>query len=75
VTAARSSPNFSIEDEVEDDYQVAAPTETRTPHWHRAKIAHQGCGWKGGDRGGSAKRQKDRKKKKQKLLQGKTKNP
>src|SRR5215467_1290480 len=24
----------------EDDYQVAAPTESRTPHWHRAKIAH-----------------------------------
>src|SRR5215470_11782335 len=24
----------------EDDYQVAAPTESRTPHWHRAKLAH-----------------------------------
>jgi len=25
----------------EDDYQVAAPTETRTPTWHRANIAHK----------------------------------
>jgi hypothetical protein len=23
------------------DYQVAAPSETRTPDWHRANIAHQ----------------------------------
>jgi hypothetical protein len=26
---------------VEVDYQVAAPTELRTPNWHRAKIAQQ----------------------------------
>ncbi len=42
---------------------MAAPTESRTPNWHRAKIAHterksltQECGWKGGDRGGLAER-------------------
>jgi hypothetical protein len=39
----------------EVDNQVAAPTETSTPNLHRAKIAHQECGWKDGDRGGSAK--------------------
>ena len=38
----------------EDDYQVAAPTETRTPTLHRANIAHKECGWKDGDRGGLA---------------------
>jgi hypothetical protein len=40
VTAARSLPNFPRKGRAEDDYQVAAPTESRTPHWHRAKIAH-----------------------------------
>jgi len=34
------------------DYQTAAPTESRTPNLHRATIAQQECGWKGGDRGG-----------------------
>jgi len=29
------------ETEAEVDYQVAAPTETRTPNVHRAKIAHK----------------------------------
>jgi len=38
----------------EVDYQVAAPTESSTPNLHRATIAHQECGWKGGDRGGLA---------------------
>ena len=38
----------------EVDYQVAAPTETRTPTLHRAHIAHKECGWKDGDRGGLA---------------------
>jgi hypothetical protein len=33
---------------------VAAPTETRTPNLHRAKIAHRECGWKDGDSGDSA---------------------
>jgi len=28
-------------EEAEDAYQVAAPTESRTPHWHRAKNAHK----------------------------------
>jgi hypothetical protein len=31
---------------------VAAPAETRTPNLHRARVAHQECGWKGGDSGG-----------------------
>ena len=25
--------------------KVAAPAESRTPNWHRAKIAHKECGW------------------------------
>jgi hypothetical protein len=73
VTAAKSSPNFSVKDEVEDDNQVAAPTATRTPHWHRAKIAHQECGWKGGDRGGSAEQQEIENMEKPKALTGKNK--
>jgi len=40
--------------EQEVDNQVAAPAETRTPNLHRAKIAQQECGWKGGDSGDSA---------------------
>ncbi len=40
-----------VEDKVAE--QVAAPTETRTPNLHRATIAHQECGWKGGDSGNS----------------------
>src|SRR5882762_2591713 len=40
------------------DYQAAAPAETRTPNLHRAKIAQKECGWKDGDRGGSAQTQK-----------------
>src|SRR2546423_3573648 len=43
-----------MEDKV--DKQVAAPAETRTPNLHRAKIAHQECGWKGGASGDSAER-------------------
>jgi hypothetical protein len=37
---------------------VAAPSEARTPHWHRAKSLTKECGWKGGDRGGLAERKK-----------------
>jgi hypothetical protein len=38
--------------EVQVANQVAAPAETRTPNLHRAnKIAHEECGWKGGDSG------------------------
>ncbi len=33
---------------------MAAPAETRTPNLHRATIAHQECGWKGGDSGDAA---------------------
>ena len=34
------SPTSLVKKEVEDANQVAAPTESRTPNWHRAKIAH-----------------------------------
>ena len=36
--------------------QVAAPAETRTPNLHRANIADQECGWKGGDSGNSVEK-------------------
>jgi hypothetical protein len=42
----------------EVDNQVAAPAEMSTPNLHRAKIAQKECGWKDGDRGGSARMQK-----------------
>src|SRR4029077_7900327 len=42
------------ESRTEVDYDLAAPTETSTPNLHRATIAHKGCRWKGGDRGGLA---------------------
>ena len=35
----------------------SSTTETRTPNWHRANIAHKECGWKDGDRGGPAQTQ------------------
>ena len=35
--------------------QVAAPAEMRTRNLHRAQIAHQECGWKGGNSGDSAR--------------------
>jgi len=35
--------------EAQVDKQVAAPAETRTPNLHRAKTAHQECGWKDGN--------------------------
>jgi hypothetical protein len=54
VTATRSWPNFPLARGTEVDYQVAAPTASRTPNLHRATIAPQECGWKGGDRGGLA---------------------
>jgi hypothetical protein len=50
VTAANSWPSFHRKTEAEVDNQVAAPTELGTPTMHRAKIAHQECGWKDGDR-------------------------
>ena len=51
----------------EDDNQVAAPTETRTPTLHRANIAHKECGWKDGDRGGLAEWELTLRKKKVKV--------
>jgi len=50
VTAANSWPSFPRKTGAEVDNQVAAPTELGTPTMHRAKIAHQECGWKDGDR-------------------------
>jgi hypothetical protein len=53
VTATKSwGPTLTETVGREVDYQVAAPTETRTPTLHRANIAHTECGWKDGDRGG-----------------------
>ncbi len=55
VTATKSwGPTLTETVGREVDYQVAAPTETRTPTLHRANIAHRECGWKDGDRGGLA---------------------
>jgi hypothetical protein len=52
VTATKSwGPTLTESVGREVDYQVAAPTETRTPNWHRAKIAHQRVrmeGWRQG---------------------------
>jgi len=60
VTALMAWPSFHPKMETEVDNQVAAPAETRTPNLHRANIAPQECGWKGGDSGGSArKKQRD----------------
>ena len=64
----------------EVDYQVAAPAEMRTPNLHRAKIAQEECGWKDGDRGGSARMQSkhrkkgENKKRKTSLQEGKRKS-
>ncbi len=56
MTAQMAWPTslFEVEDKVAK--QVAAPAETRTPNLHRATIAHQECGWKGGDRANSAEK-------------------
>ena len=60
MTALNAWPSFHLRDGTEVDKQVAAPAETRTPNLHRARIAHQECGWKGGDSGDSAgKKQRD----------------
>jgi hypothetical protein len=55
VTASIAWP-VSINDGREVENQVAAPAETRTPNWHRAKqkSLNEECGWKGGDSGDSA---------------------
>jgi len=64
--------------EAEVDNQVAAPAEMSTPNLHRAKIAQKECGWKDGDRGGSARTQSNpqerrRKQKEKNTLTGKKK--
>ena len=42
VTATKSwGPTLTESVGTEVDSQVAAPTETRTPNWHRATIAHK----------------------------------
>ena len=67
MTATKSwGPASTEEVGGEVDNQVAAPTETSTPNLHRAKIAHQECGWKDGDRGGLAEREKNSFKEKRK---------
>ena len=52
MTATKSwGPTLTESVGREVDYQVAAPTETRTPTRHRAKIAHQRVrmeGWRQG---------------------------
>src|SRR4029077_17147011 len=55
VTALMAWPSFHREGgNIEVDNQVAAPAETRTPNWHRAKQSlNEECGWKGGDSGDS----------------------
>ena len=59
MTATKSwGPTLTEKVGREVDSQVAAPTEARTPNWHRANIAHKECGWKDGDRGGLAQKQK-----------------
>jgi len=68
VTATKSwGPTLTEKVGREVDYQVAAPTETRTPTWHRAHIAHKECGWKDGDRGGLAEWEQSHGKKKAKV--------
>ncbi len=41
VTAIIAWPNLPVKDGREVENQVAAPTETRTPNWHRANIAQR----------------------------------
>jgi hypothetical protein len=68
VTATKSwGPTLTETVGREVDYQVAAPTETRTPTLHRANIAHKECGWKDGDRGGLAEWELTLRKKKVKV--------
>src|ERR1700727_724540 len=52
VTASLAWPNTpSARSSERSQYQVAAPSESRTPNLHRAsKRLTPECGWKGGDR-------------------------
>ena len=56
MTASIAWPTSILNDGRQVAKQVAAPAEMRTPNLHRAKIAHQECGWKGGDSGNSAEK-------------------
>jgi hypothetical protein len=58
VTATGPGPVPFERGGTEVDYQVAAPTEMRTPNLHRAiNRSIKECGWKDGDRGGPAQMQ------------------
>src|SRR5271165_5350307 len=54
VTASNAWPTSILNHGRQVAKQVAAPAEMRTPNLHRANIAHQESGWKGGDSGDSA---------------------
>ena len=56
MTASIAWPTSILTDGREVANQVAAPAEMRTPNLHRANIAHQECGWKGGDSGDSVEK-------------------
>ena len=59
MTALIAWPNFHREMDQRSTNRWQHRPQTRTPNLHRAnKIAHQECGWKGGDSGGSAGRKK-----------------
>jgi hypothetical protein len=60
VTATNSWPNFPSREGSKVDNQVAAPTETSTPNWHRAIIAQQRVRMEGWRQGGLAERENGR---------------
>jgi hypothetical protein len=74
VTATKSwGPTLTETVGREVDYQVAAPTETRTPTLHRANIAHQRVrmeGWRQGRLGSRAETHREKEKDKN-ILTGK----
>ena len=74
MTATKSwGPTLTEEVGIEVDYQVAAPTETRTPTLHRANIAHKRVrmeGWRQGRLGSRAETHREKEKNKN-ILTGK----
>src|SRR5262249_27860221 len=54
--------DLRVPERIDDEYLVCGEANRKTfcnpPNWHRARIAHKECGWKGGDRGGLAERQR-----------------
>jgi hypothetical protein len=52
------TPDFHHQGGKEDANQVAAPNESRTPNWHRAKIAQLRVRMEGWRQGGLAEREK-----------------